>query len=113
MFENKVSSGTSNSITPMVAFGSNCEVAGCPQQVRSSLDLGHDLAGQQTTLGAISGYEQSQQGSDRHTLNARRRSVVDFVSGIRLECSPAQAWPGLTAPPVPAHPFGRSVEHPG
>jgi hypothetical protein len=24
-----------------------------------------------------------------------------------------QAWPGLTAPPVPAHPFGRSVEHPG
>ena len=23
------------------------------------------------------------------------------------------AWPGLTAPPVPAHPFGRSVEHPG
>jgi hypothetical protein len=33
-------------------YASNCEVAGCPQQVRSSLDLGHDLAGQQTTLSA-------------------------------------------------------------
>ena len=41
---------------------------------------------------------------------ALRSTVAD---GIRPECSLALAWPGLTAPPVPAHPFGRSVEHPG
>jgi len=32
---------------------------------------------------------------------------------IRPAYSPALAWPGLTAPPAPAHPVGRSVEHPG
>ena len=40
-------------------------------------------------------------------------SVGDFVTSIRTACSLGLAWPGLTAPPVPAHPFGRSVEHPG
>src|SRR4030095_14739263 len=46
---------------------------------------------------------------------AKRRpgSVADFVTGIRPACSAALAWPGLTAPPAPAHPVGRSVEHPG
>src|SRR5262249_10287813 len=32
---------------------------------------------------------------------------------IRRTYSPALAWPGLTAPPAPAHPVGRNVEHPG
>src|SRR5262249_47021830 len=40
-------------------------------------------------------------------------SAGAFVTGIRLGCSLDLAWPGLTAPPVPAHPIGRSVEHPG
>jgi len=34
-------------------------------------------------------------------------------TGIRPACSPALAWPELTEPPAPAHPVGRSVEHPG
>ena len=36
-----------------------------------------------------------------------------LCTGIRPTCSAALAWPGLTAPPAPAHPVGRSVEHPG
>jgi hypothetical protein len=38
-------------------------------------------------------------------------SVGDFVTSIRTACSLSLAWPGLTAPPVPAHPFGRSLGH--
>jgi hypothetical protein len=40
-------------------------------------------------------------------------SVGDFVTSIRTACSLGLAWPGLTALPVLAHPFVRSVEHPG
>src|SRR5215472_16100797 len=40
-------------------------------------------------------------------------SLADFVTGITPAYSPALAWLGLTAPPAPAHPVGRSVEHPG
>src|SRR5215472_14240649 len=51
----------------------------------------------------------------RSTYEAKRPpgSLADFVIGIRPAYSPALAWPGLTAPPAPAHPVGRSVEHPG
>jgi hypothetical protein len=35
------------------------------------------------------------------------------ITGIRPGCSLDLAWPGLTAPPAPARPVGRSVEHPG
>jgi hypothetical protein len=38
---------------------------------------------------------------------------VAVVSGITPAYSPALACPGLTAPPAPAHPVGRNVEHPG
>src|SRR5262249_3690511 len=41
------------------------------------------------------------------------RSVGEFVTSIRTAGSLGLAWPGLTAPPVPAHPIGRSVEPPG
>jgi hypothetical protein len=40
-------------------------------------------------------------------------SVGDLITGIRPGCSLGLAWPGLTAPPAPARPFGRSVRHPG
>src|SRR5262249_51053027 len=43
----------------------------------------------------------------------RPGSVGEFVTSIRPVCSPEQEWPGLTAPPVPARPVGRSVERPG
>ena len=33
-------------------------------------------------------------------------------TGIRPACSAALGWRGLSAPPAPAHPVGRSVEHP-
>src|SRR5215472_18089458 len=40
-------------------------------------------------------------------------SLADFVTGITPAYSPALAWLGSTGPPAPAHPVGRSVEHPG
>jgi Tripartite tricarboxylate transporter family receptor len=46
-------------------------------------------------------------------LDRRADPVADFVTGIKPAYSPALAWPGSTAPPGPAHPVGRSVEHPG
>jgi hypothetical protein len=51
----------------------------------------------------------------RSTYETKRPpgSVADFVTGIRPAYSPDLAWQGLTAPPAPAHPVGRSVEHPG
>src|SRR5262249_47571174 len=51
----------------------------------------------------------------RSTCEAKRPrvSVADIVTGIRPAYPPELAWPGLTAPPAPAHPVGRSVEQPG
>src|SRR3954447_24822585 len=40
-------------------------------------------------------------------LSYRRDAVSEHAY------SPSLAWPGLTAPPAPAHPVGQSVEHPG
>ena len=42
----------------------------------------------------------------RSTYEAKRApgSVADSVTGPRPSYSPVLAWPGLTAPPAPAHP---------
>ena len=52
-------------------------------------------------------------GKSKVASRAPPGSVGDLNTGIRPGCSLDLAWPGLTAPPAPARPVGRSVEHPG
>src|SRR5215469_7604771 len=50
----------------------------------------------------------------RSTYEAKRPpgSLADFVTSVKPGYLPL-AWLGSTAPPAPARPVGRSVEHPG